>query len=525
MRAGAVLTARRRILRRRPRDAGPARVTVATQVGAVLSMRVAALRGPARVRSAVGLGLALALVVSTPLVGMMLPRARVGEFEALLPTAWALFALATSVAIVSGAGGRQLLTREQGVAFPLSAAADHCGALLLTPLNISWLAQACGLLGTTAWVVGPTPWLALALALTLAWIVATTVIGQAMGWTVELVRTTAGGVAALRAALGAAAVAVAAVTVSGRLPGLLDGLPTTTLVGRVLQAGHGRPTGALRSLLALAAITAVGWWLGARLLGAVQRRPALPQSRAESQTCRRRPEPGSALRASLRVDRAGVWRSVPLRRGVSTLVLIPGAVVAASGLRWGLVPMMPGLVVAGAGLLFGVNALALDGPGALWRDTLPADPRLHLGARLAVVAETCLGGAALVCAVAAVRAPAAPTGGEVVAVGAAVLATSAAVLARCADWSVHRPYAAGLREARDQPAPPAAMAGYATRLAVSTTLIGLLFTWLAALGSVPATLAIGAATLLLPARRLLAVLQLWRDPTVRGRVLATVTGS
>jgi hypothetical protein len=52
---------------------------------------------------------------------------------------------------------------------------------------------------------------------------------------------------------------------------------------------------------------------------------------------------------------------------------------------------------------------------------------------------------------------------------------TAQVVATCMRWSVRHPYASELRTARDAPAPPLAMVGYAARLAFGTTCVGLLF--------------------------------------------------
>ena len=78
----------------------------------------------------------------------------------------------------------------------------------------------------------------------------------------------------------------------------------------------------------------------------------------------------------LRIDRAAVWRSVPLRRGLMVLALMPGAVALAGDLEWRMLTILPGLVASGGALLFGVNTWCLDGRGALWRDSLPVSPRL-----------------------------------------------------------------------------------------------------------------------------------------------------
>ena len=233
-----------------------------------------------------------------------------------------------------------------------------------------------------------------------------------------------------------------------------------------------------------------------RLVAVVHRRPARSQVQVEASEYAARPDPRSDLAAALRIDHAGVWRSAPLRRGLVALPVAPALAAAAAGLDWYLIVLLPGLVTSGAALLFGVNAMSLDGTGAVWRASLPGSPRVLFVARLLVIAEisllTCLGAVA----VAAVRAPAPPTPAELAAVLAAALATTAQVVGHCAHWSVHRPYAATLRDARDQPAPPAAMAAYSARLAFVTTGTGLLLSALSRLdqpgGVVAAAVAIGA---------------------------------
>jgi hypothetical protein len=501
----------------------PPRVpSAAGQVRAVLELRLAALRGRDRLRTAIGFGALLGVVGCAPMIGMVLPRGRVPDYGSLTPTAWLLFAVGAAVATSTGTGGRQLLPRAQTAAFPISPAADHLGAVLMTPLNLSWLIQAVGLLTLTTWQVGSTTALPSAVLLTLLWIVAATSAAQAFGWLVELLRTYPLGLALLRVVRIAVLTAIAGVAVTGHTVEALRILPTTVVADSITIAAWDHPLRWISSAGAILAWAAVCWWCGVRLLRAVYRRPPLQQTRSESRTHARRRPPATTLGAALRVDRAGLRRSAPLRRGLAALVVIPSGVAAASGLPWPLVSLLPGLVASAAGLLFGVNAFALDGRGALWRETLPGDPREHLLARLIVLGETCLGGASICVLAATVRAPDTPTPAQLVAALGATAATAAYVLARCATWSVRRPYAVGLREARDQPAPPGAMAGYAARLAIGTTMLGIVFVWLAAIGSVRSTLLITIGTLLVAARRLVAVAREWDDPAVRTRVLTII---
>jgi len=397
--------------------------------------------------------------------------------------------------------------------------------VVTAPLNVAWSVQAVVLLALTSWVTGPAPGLVAALLLTVVWIVCCTVVAQAAGWLVELARTTSAGLWAVRLLAGAAALAAAAVAVSGRVTNALDDAPTRGVVAAVVGAGAGSgPADWLPYLALLLALTVAGWVAGVRLAGSLQRRPALVQARGESRRWRRRPLATTPLRANLRVDHAGVWRSAPLRRGVVALGVIPGAAAAASDLNWSMIALLPGLVASGAGLLFGVNAFSLDGSGALWRETLPGPPRTLLAARLLVVGEVCVAGALVALAAAALRAGA-PSRSELVVVVAALVATTAQVVARCARWSVERPYAAALREARDQPAPPAAMAGYSARLAVSTTATGILYTLFARSGLTVTAVLVSCAFALVCGRRLSVVARLWGDHSTRSRVLSTVAGA
>lgn len=505
-----------------PRPPGDPPPSTLGQVRAVLQLRMAALRGRDRLRAATGVGAVLALVGSAPAVGAVLSRNRTDDYLSLAPAAWLLFAVGASLVAGTGTGGRQLLTREQSVAFPMSPAADHLGAMLLAPLNVSWLLQAVGLLTLTAWDVGPRAALASGLLLTVLWIGAATSAAQALGWLVELLRTYRAGLAALRLVLAGSLLTVVGVAVSGHTLDALRIVPPTIVTDSLRITPWAHP-GAWSVRAGILLTAAAGcWWAGVRLLQAVYRRPPLQQTRSESRAYPRHPQPRSALAAALRLDRAGVRRSAPLRRGLVALVVIPAGVAAASGLPWPLVSLLPGLVASAAGLLFGVNMFALDGRGALWRQTLPEDPRRYLLARLIVLGEICLGGATLCVLAATARAPGPPTAGQLVAVLGATVATSGYVLSRCATWSVRRPYAAVLREARDQPAPPAAMAGYAARLAAGTTMLGIVFVWLADIGSIPSTVMIIIGALLVSARRLVAVARQWQDPSIRSRVLTTV---
>ena len=105
----------------------------------------AARRARARV---VGAALLPGLAVAAVVTGALYPRERVPSLDPADPLGVAVLPRRASVvAAATGAGGRQLLPREQAVAFPVSPAADHLGAVLTAPLNLAWSVQAVTLLG------------------------------------------------------------------------------------------------------------------------------------------------------------------------------------------------------------------------------------------------------------------------------------------------------------------------------------------------------------------------------------------
>jgi hypothetical protein len=457
--------------------------------------------------------------------GTLLPAAGASNALLLMPTALLAFAIAATAATVGG-GGRALLSPDEAGAFPVTAGADFLGSLLLAPLNVAWLVQALGLVALTGWVAAGGGWGGVLLAemVTLAWLAATSVLAQTIGYAVDLARTSAVGLWSARALLAALVAAAAAVMAAGRLADLLNRAPTI----RFAAAAWAGATGGWRPwAVGLAQITALGllaWPPGVLLARRLRRRPPRPQVRVEARDYPTHRDAPSDLLAALRIDRAGVWRSAPLRRGLVALAAIPGLAACAAGLDWSLIVLLPGLVTSGAGLLFGVNALSLDGKGSIWRHSLPESPNALLTARMLTVTETCLAGAGLVLLAACLRAPHAPTVTELVAVAAAVVCSTAQVVSHCLVWSLSHPYAAGLRDARDQPAPPAAMAGYSARLAVSTTVTAVAFSIMARAGATAAVLLLALAVLLLAARRCLVGARLWGDVAVRSQVVATVAG-
>ena len=104
------------------------------------------------------------------------------------------------------------------------------------------------------------------------------------------------------------------------------------------------------------------------------------------------------------------------------------------------------------------------------------------------------------------------------------LVVSAQVVAAGMRWSINRPFAVDLRSARATPAPPVVMAGYSARLAMVTTVTGLVFSGLAQLDDIRYAVSVTVILLLWSAYRLERAAQRWQDPVVRSRVVAIVSG-
>lgn len=429
--------------------------------------------------------------------------------------------LAVAASMGSG-GGRELLSRSEAAVHPISPVTEHLGALLLAPLNLAWLVQVWGLLAVTA-IVAPPQHLLGAQLVVLAWVLAATAFGQAIGWLVEGVRRTARGVLAVRVGGGLVVVTLIGLHLVGALGRVVGALPTTW-VAETAQTARWPLVAVV--LLALAGLGVVA---GARPASWALGLPPREELRVQSgvHEARQAPEPrwGSADRALLRrLDRGSVWRSVGMRRGLLVLGLGPGLVALVAGLEWGSVMLLPGLTVSGAALLFGVNAWCLDGKGMVWRETLPVSAADVFDVRALVVAE-CMAVCSGVTVVLALLRNGLPTLVTGVAVLSCWLVVVVQVLAIVMTWSSRSPYAIDLSSPRATPAPHAAMAGYAGRLSLVTTLTAMLFTGLAVLpwAWVPAVVAV--PFLAWSSRRLLRARRRWLAGDERARVVLTVAAA
>ena len=93
------------------------------------------------------------------------------------------------------------------------------------------------------------------------------------------------------------------------------------------------------------------------------------------------------------------------------------------------------------------------------------------------------------------------------------------------DWAVRRPYAADLRGVRATPAPPAVMAGYSARLAITTTFTGIAYGAIGRAGRIDLALLLTVALSLFVARRAVATIRRWDIADIRSRVVTTVARS
>jgi hypothetical protein len=491
-------------------------------VGPLLRFRAASVRGRSRTALVLVTSTMLALTVVAAWFPAFLPEGdeRRSDVLLLLPSGYVGVLVIAMISAAASGGGRELLPREQGVAYPVSATTDHLGALLMAPLNIAWIVQAWTLLGATAYVVGPRWTLPLALAPTLVWLAAATAIAQVAAWTIEWIRRGYKGVLTVRLITVALALGLGLLIVTDNLVKVLDRSPTVQILFGVLYGADAQIWNWLRVVVALVVITVVAVALGAVAAGAVVRRPARDELREESSVREARANPASDFVALLRTDRVAIWRSVPLRRGLAVLALLPGLVALAGGLDWLMLSILPGLVASGGALLFGVNAWCLDGRGALWRDSVPVSARLGFASRAVVLTEVLLLVTTLTLLMGAVRAGE-PNLSRVLAVVCCGIVVTVQVVATSLRWSVKAPFAVDLRSARATPAPPVVMVGYSARLALSTTLTGMVF-GVATFAPWYWSLLLAVPFLLFSSRKLVSTSNAWADPETRSRVVATV---
>jgi hypothetical protein len=473
----------------------------------------------------------LARVLSLVFVGITLGTATIPAFTPgshgatgrsadiflLIPSAMAGILVLNMASAIASGGGREMISRDQAAPYPISPTTDHLGALLLAPLNIAWMIQAWILLGSAAYAT-PHRLLVQTQIAILLWLVFCTTAGQVVAWTMEAIRRGPHGIAITRTLLVLLGIGAGVVQLTGNTTHVLDQVPTIWFFAHALAGWSWRWVYGIAVL--------AGASVGAIVLGAVPAHLAakrMPHDEARMETEQHEPRPmaRSVLGMLVRTDRASVWRSVPMRRGVLVLAVGPGVVALLGDLPWHSMTILPGLVASGGALLFGVNAWCLDGRGALWRENLPAPATVLFDARAWVLAEF-LGVASLITVLVGAMRAGVPHPEELAALVATLVVVTLQVVGASLRWSLKHPYPVDLRSARATPAPPAAMVGYSARLATSTTFTGLLFSACAQVPVWQLSVIMAIPCLLWSGTRLARTRHRWQDPMTRAVVVSTV---
>lgn len=454
-------------------------------------------------------------------VGLAAPSRGAFDVTLLAPTAYVSVALLALLAPLVAGGGNELFPDDQLVAYPVTARTHYLTSMALTPLNLAWTTQLVGLLGVTAYIAPRRDLVVFALLTCLAYIALVTVAGQALAWVVVGVRQRPAGRRLTWALAGAGVAAAVVVVATGNVAATLDRAPTTYVVLGALDGATGRWASWSVTTILLAALTLLAWMAGREACRWALRQPGGAGDGIVSRDVARRAHAG-LRRQVLAVDRSSVWRSPSLRRGLIVLGVLPGAVAAAAALDWPSLVLLPGLVAAGAGLLFGVNVFCLDGNGAVWLASQPHRPSTVFWSKATVVLEVCAVAILLTMTAGSLRTGRWPTAAELAAMVSCAVVVTTRVVALCMELSVSRPHRADLRGPRDTPAPPGVMAAYSVRLALSTTLVGVVFSGLAEVATWQWSVLVASPLVLLSLRRLARAARLWQDPHIRSRVVVTV---
>lgn len=463
-----------------------------------------------------------ALAIGVTVGARLLPPDRVVDARLLAPTAYLAFVALTLLAPLAAGGGYELYPSDQLTPYPVTYRTQYRASLLLAPLNIAWSVQVLGVLALSSYFLENDAGAPLSILTILVFIAASTAIGQTLAWVVlGMWRTNLGRAVILGFITAVVAVGITLV-LRHAVTNALDRSPTTAIAILAINGDTGDYQKWAEGTLLLFFLGMIGFITGPAACGWCLRLQAGRVGQGEGQSLRRRAPRPTPLRALIAVDRASVWRSTSLRRGLVVLTVIPASIAVLAKVDWAAIVFVPGLVAAGAGLLFGVNVFCLDSTGAVWLSSLPHDPDLVFRAKTWVLTEVCLGAVVLSTVVAMMRTPTAPTPAALGAVAAVVVGSTATVVATCLRLSIAQPHRADLRDARDTPAPPAAMTAYSLRLALATTLVAFLLDFSLLAGTWWTPLLAGAAIVLLAARSLTRSRRAWADPATRSRVVLTV---
>jgi hypothetical protein len=440
----------------------------------------------------------------------------------LAPQAFLGFGVLAVIAPLTAGGGNEIIPPDQVVAYPIRPRTQFLGGIALAPINLVWLLQILALVGETAFLTRGGHALPGALT-SITYVTALTALGQTLAWGVVGLRQSRSGRHVVAFTGVALLASVIVVVKTGLGASLLDHSPTRPVVKGITAGAGGDWTRWGLTTGLLIGLTVLGLTLGERTCGWALRRPSDAGAMRTSKVLPRRGPHASALRTLMAVDRASVWRAPALRRGAFVLAVLPGIAAAGAQLPWQSLIVLPGLVAAGAGLLFGINAFCLDASGAVLLASMPHDPRLVARSKTLVLTETVLGAVVIAALAGSLRSPGTPTAAEVVAIVTSALACTAVVVSRGMASSVRRPHRASLDGPRDAVAPPGALALASARLALPTGLVGVVMEGTAESQRWWVPLTVAVPVLLLCAWSLRRSLRQWADPSVRSRIVQTVS--
>ena len=478
-------------------------------------------------------GLVVALAIPVALLLITIVGARLYPAPAdcttllvIVPALLLGFVVLSIFGPLAAGGGNELYPADQLVAFPIKSRTTALAALCLTPLNLAWLVQvliAFGLISYLARSSWPT---ALAAATTIAvFIACATVFGQWVGWLIVGIRQRIIGriltwIVGLALGLG-----FLALLRSGSLTDFLDKSPTLWVVVAALAPSQGNYSRWLERTALLGVLTAGFFVLSLLSCQWALRQPhqawARRSSAIRAQRRSRRAIDASTIAA--RMDRAGLWRSPSIRRGLVLLAAIPAVALWLAGSQLSLMALLPGLIAAGSALLFGINAFCLDGPGALWLAGLPMKPSLWFWRRTRLVAGVALAATAPIVVIGLVRLPDGPQWATTAIVVLGALSSIAWITASSMRTSLTHPQRALLMNSRDTPAHPGSMAVYSIKLSAIATGIGIIFTIVVISGSVISGLIVTTGLIASAVLSLLRSNRIWERADPRAMVVTTVS--
>ena len=494
-----------------------------SQVGALLALRWQMTRAPGvRIGLVAGAALLLWLLILAVGSAGSLDAPALETAVELAPSAFLGFGLLALVAPLTAGGGAEVVPSDQLVAYPVRPSTAFFGGLLLAPVNLVWVVQLLALAAMTAFLTVEGALLP-GVVTAGSYVLALTVLGQAVAWFVVGLRQTRRGRRAVAGAGAGLLLTCVLVVQAGKGGAALDASPTRSVVAGVVAGSEGQLLRWTLTTSLLLALLAVGLVLGTRSCSWALRRPGDAGATRRTAPLRRRPARSSALAELVAVDRASVWRAPALRRGGLVLAILPGLVTVGAAAPWTSLIILPGLVAAGAGLLFAVNAFCLDASGAVWLASLPHNPRLTLQAKLIVMTETVFATVVVVLVAGSLRSPGQPTSAELSALVASAIACTAVVVTVALGMSVRHPHRADLHGPRDAVAPPGALALASLRMAAPAAAVGVLLSGSAQPGHWLWPVVVALPVLLICGLLVARSARRHADPHIRSRIVQAVS--